>query len=209
MDKNKLIKELTADLKEFSTVKSSIQVALIWTFSAFILVIGIALVISPFRSGVVSQLASSPRFALEVFFGILIVFLASWSVLAKSIPGEEAKPLIIKLIALVTAVSLLIIYSFANPALSVSMIGKRSSCLTEGLVYGMALSTSLLFLAKNRAPFSLTQIAILSSVASTSLTAVIMHLSCMYEPLHILIYHISPVLIISIFSIVIARVVIR
>ncbi len=85
------------------------------------------------------------------------------------------------------------------------MAGKRPFCLYEGLAYGMCLYASLIYLVNKRASISYAKVGMYAGFASCALTAVIMHVGCMYIPTHTLTHHIAPVFIMAIVGVILSK----
>ena len=206
--KEQFLGQLVDDLQAFKPSWPSPRKALLWSAMSLLLVSIVCFALNPFREGVVYQFMDSPRFALEVIFGLLLVFFTVWNVFALGVPGSDTKRATLVSISFVALFGLLFAYSFIEPATSASMSGKRDHCFFEGLGYGTLLAASLIFLSRNQAVFSPVKVGIFSGVASVGVTMVVMHFACMYVPLHILSHHISPLIAVAAISAVTARLVI-
>jgi uncharacterized membrane protein YdbT with pleckstrin-like domain len=84
------------------------------------------------------------------------------------------------------------VIGLVSPALEPSMLGKRSYCLYETIIYAIPPILIGLFFIRRLYPLSLVRTAMSLSLAAGMLPALYMQLACMYEPSHILAFHILP-----------------
>jgi len=202
---NKTIGELVDELKPYSIAMPAPGIALLWTVFAFIITTFIASLFASFRTGVLSQLIDYPKFTLEILSGMGVVLSAVYVVFALSVPGLNVKKAISICLSLIVVLSILFFSSFFYPSAPVSMLGKRPLCFYEGLAYGTVLLGSLVFFVNKRAPLNVLKLGMFAGLASCSLTAVIMHFGCMYDPWHILSHHILPVFILAVIGLFSAK----
>jgi len=201
-----IVKDLVGELKQFKPVPTASSTAMAWTVTSFALTIVASLIVGNFREGFATQFLEYPRFALEIISGIFIVALLGFKVIGLSIPGTKTKItdriLIIFSIIFISLFS----YSFFEPSLPVSMHGKRHHCFLESLAYGSFIMISLLYISNKRAPFEVSTTGLFGGVAACSISAVVMHTACMYEPFHVLERHLSPILIMGIIGFFAAKI---
>lgn len=195
--KENIISELVEDLKEFKPVANPSKTAILWAAYSFIGTLLAAYYFEGLRAGLYNQLLSYPRFSLEIIFGIGVVVLLAFKILALSIPGTKTKAINIALTFFVLGFASLFAYSFINPSAPVSMVGKRPYCFFESLLYGFITMTGILYISRNRAPFDAAKIGVLGGLAACNISAVVMHAACMYSPHHILEHHFTPILIMA------------
>ena len=81
---------------------------------------------------------------------------------------------------------------FISPALEPSTLGKRNYCYIETLVYALPVIVAGLFLIRRLYPLSPIRTAMSVGLVAGMLPALYMQLACMYEPAHILTFHILP-----------------
>ena len=89
------------------------------------------------------------------------------------------------------------------------MSGKRPYCFLESLAYGFFILMSVLYISNKRAPFEASTIGVLGGVAACSISAVLMHGACMYEPFHVLERHLSPIFCMGIIGFFAAKIFIK
>ena len=167
---------------------------LVWASVAFLLVIVQFLGTGDFRSGWGEQLLAYPRLGLEVLLGFAIWIAAALLAFRASVPDlnneRPASRLLVPLLGLVF-LCLLAISLFA-PAMPPTMAGKRHNCYLETILFGVV-PAGILFRQVRRG-FVLNPVltSILVGTAAFLPSAVLMHVACMYEPVHVLKLHILP-----------------
>jgi hypothetical protein len=90
------------------------------------------------------------------------------------------------------------IIGFAYPALEPSMLGKRPYCVFETLIYAIPPVLAGLWLARRRYVLRSSKTGALIGLAAGMMPALFMQLACMYEPSHIMTFHIVPGLAIAV-----------
>ncbi len=167
------------------------------TFAWLVLAAGFVttcyLLVQPFRPGFLGQLLVAPRFALETALGIASAALLCAGGLALAVPalGSPWRRLAPALTALSAWVALNL-YAFAEPALTVSMLGKRSGCIWEVLLAGTPPLVVLLWLARRRWPLRGAVNGLALGLGAGALAATLMQLACLYEPAHNFLFHLLP-----------------
>ncbi len=205
MKKEELINTLVDDLEEFTPVRTTLRVVLFWHLTLFFSITLWGLWVVGFRPNIGSQLLSSPRFFAEVLCGVVLVFLLTWKVLGSSIPGYKTKAISIAIKLIGSLLVGLFLYSLYDPSLSVSMVGKRPNCFYEGIVFGTIVALSLFTLLRFRAVFERLTTGILIGVVGVLASASFMHVACMYDPVHVLVLHVTPVFIVSAVAALVVR----
>jgi hypothetical protein len=89
------------------------------------------------------------------------------------------------------------VYGLVSPAMDPSQAGHRSNCFAETLIFALPPLAFGLVLLRRRAVLEPGLAAGLAAVAAASLPALTMQLACMYDPLHTLAMHLSPLLILG------------
>lgn len=73
------------------------------------------------------------------------------------------------------------------------MAGKRAHCAIEAFLYSMPPTLCALWLQQRRYALRPVRALVKSAVAAGLLGALVMQVACMYEPAHILKFHVLPV----------------
>lgn len=196
MNRNdELIANLSRDLKPVSPAPNINILAMLWVLASAIFVVAVTHMTGPVRPGAFSQLASEPRFLLESLLGIAAIFWTSLLAFRAAIPGSLSRKFAAAGFVLMALWLSQYVIGLFSAALEPSVLGKRSHCFTETLVYSLPPIVIGLFLIRRLYPMRFVQNAMYISLAAAMLPALYMQLACMYEPSHILGFHILPALV--------------
>lgn len=189
-----LIAQLTAELTPVRAASPPLRVAGLWWLGSWLFVINVTLLTGPLRPGAFVQLATSVQFAAESLVGLLAAALiAAWA-FEDSIPGTRRQGLLY--VGLVAAAMWLIAYvaGLEYPALEPSMAGKRDDCVLQTLLFaGPPMAAGIWLIQRNYLPLAPLRSAALIGLAGAMLPALFMQFACMYDPAHILRFHILPI----------------
>lgn len=170
-------------------------------------VVGAAILASgPVRDDLLGELIRSPRFALELTLGFAAGLAAIWTGLEFGVPGARsgprswAPPLL-----LFCCWTLAIGYGLIHPNNAATMNGKRVHCFIETLLVSLPPFSVALYLLRGRILFARAGAGLLIGMAAAAIPALWMHVACMIEPLHVLTFHLSPVLIIGLLGAIVAH----
>ena len=106
------------------------------------------LTIQSFRDGFLAEFTAHPRFFLEIYFGFSAAVFSLLAGFALGVPGAREQKFFMRLsIGSFFIWALFFVMNFIQPDLQPSMLGKRETCLFEGLTYGLLLSLG--FIAMN------------------------------------------------------------
>lgn len=195
VDKDRLLDDLTADLRPTSRLSTGAAVAL-WLIASWAFVVGVTLATGDLRPGWFGQLRDTPRFLFECALGLAAGLLVFRAGVLLSVPGRaawrRAVPAAIAWIAIWIGAY---VYGLYDPALEPSMIGKRPHCFGETFMFSSVPLALGLFLVARRAPLQRAWVGTLVGAASASLPALMMQVACMYDPRHILQFHLLPVVV--------------
>jgi hypothetical protein len=189
-----LIAKLTAELTPVRVATPPLRVAGLWWLGSWLFVILVTLLTGPVRPGSFAQLATHTQFAAESLVGLLAAALiAAWA-FEDSIPGTRRRGLL--RIGLATAAVWVIAYvvGLQYPALEPSMAGKRTGCMLQTLLFaGPPTVVGIWLIHRNYRPLAPLRSAALIGLAGAMLPALFMQFACMYDPAHILRFHILPI----------------
>ena len=191
--RQQLIADLSADLTPVSRPSRPVRLAMRWLLGAALGGALAMLAYGPFRVGSVDALADSPRYAFEFLLGVLAIAALGVGGLRLAIPNtgsmaaRVAPPL-----AVLAAWVALYVYGLHEPALPLSMVGKRPHCLVEGLLFGAGTLTVGLLIARRLWPLRGAWTGLLLGLAAGALPALVMQFACIVVPTHTLLYHILP-----------------
>lgn len=157
-----------------------------------------------FRPGAFVALITHPRYALELALGNLSSFVAAYVAFEMVVPGRiwTRWQKVLSVAPFLGFVGL-VLYSVWVPALPPSWQGWRPGCEMQILLLGAFPMVLLFVLAKRALPLEQHWTGFLIGIASMSAPAASMHLGCMYQPWHILFWHILPVLLMALLGLVV------
>lgn len=200
-DTDKLIASLTDDLQPVSTPLPAWIATVGWLALAWTWVVGVTIALGPMREGWLSQLLSTPQFALEFALGASAIVAASYAALQLSTPSQRTvRRSLAPAFALLTAWVALLVYGLFDPALAPSMAGKRPHCFVETLAFSVVPIAMGLVFVRRRAALDRKAVALLFGLGAAAIPALIMQAACMYDPQHALMVHLGPVAIIGVLS---------
>jgi hypothetical protein len=189
-----LIAKLTAGLTPVKPAPPPLRVAGLWWLGSWLFVIVVTLLTGPLRPGAFVQVVTHAQFAAESLVGLLAAALiAAWA-FESSIPGTRRSGLLH--IGLIAGALWLIAYvvGLEYPALEPSMAGKRADCVLQTLLFaGPPVVAGIWLTHRYYLPLAPLRSTALVGLAGAMLPALFMQFACMYDPAHILSYHILPI----------------
>ena len=189
---DKLISNLSRDLAPVSPPPNINRLAIAWFLLSAIFVVAITHLFGPIRPDAFSQLGTEPRFLLETMLGVAAILWTSLLAFRSAVPATLSKQFAATGMVLMALWLAQYVIGFVSPALEPSMLGKRDHCFSETLVYSLPVILTGLFLIRRLYPLRPLRTAMSIGLAAGMLPALYMQLACMYEPSHILGYHILP-----------------
>jgi len=187
-----LISNLSRDLAPVSPPPNINRLAIAWFLLSAIFVVAMTHLLGPIRPGAFSQLGSEPRFLLETILGVAAILWTSLLAFRSAVPAALSKRFAATGMVLMVLWLAQYVFGFVSPALEPSVLGKRNQCFFETLAYSLPVILTGLFLIRRLYPLRPMRTALIIGLAAGMLPALYMQLACMYEPSHILGYHILP-----------------
>jgi len=187
-----LISNLSRDLASVPPPPNINRLAIAWFLLSAIFVVAMTHLFGPIRPGAFSQLGTEPRFLLETMLGVAAILWTSLLAFRSAVPATLSKQFAASGMVLMALWLAQYVIGFVSPALEPSMLGKRDHCFSETLVYALPVILTGLFLIRRLYPLRPLRTAMSIGLAAGMLPALYMQLACMYEPSHILGYHILP-----------------
>jgi hypothetical protein len=189
-----LIAKLTAELTPVRVASPPLRVAGLWWLGSWLFVILVTLLTGPVRPGSFAQLATHAQFAAESLVGLLAAALiAAWA-FEDSIPGTRRHGLLHVGLAAAAVWVIAYVVGLQYPALEPSMAGKRAGCMLQTLLFaGPPTVAGIWLIHRNYRPLAPLRSAALIGLAGAMLPALFMQFACMYDPAHILHFHILPI----------------
>lgn len=193
MDKrDKLISNLSRDLAPVSPAPNINALALGWLLVSAGWVVAMIHLMGPVRPGAFAQLVSEPRFLFECLLGAVAITWLGMAAFRAAIPAVLSKSFAAAGLVLLSLWLAQYLIGLVSPALDPSELGKRSYCYLETMVYSLPAILFALFGIRRLYPLHYLRTAMALSLAAGMLPALYMQLACMYEPLHILGFHLVP-----------------
>ncbi len=189
-----LVRELADGLRPVRRTLSPRSLSLLWLIGAWVFVGAVTLATGAMRPGVLSQLAASPRFLVEIALGLLAGVAAIRAAAELGVPDvlppwRRAAPALLLMAGWLSVY----VYGLWNPALEPSMLGKREGCYLEVLGFAAPPLVAALWLIRRAAPLARVWTGAIAGAAAAAIPGLMMQLVCMYEPAHILSYHLAPI----------------
>lgn len=190
--REEFIDELTQDLTAVKPVNTVVS-AVYWLTAAFFISLIILLIASPLREGALGQLFSSAHFFIESFIGVIAISMLIYSGFEMAIPSDKSYFQRVRwsLLAMLVWISFYVL-GLIMPALVPSVMGKREFCYVETFIFALPALAIGLYWASKQWPAHPIITGGVIGIAAGSVPALLMQFACMYDPIHILQYHILP-----------------
>ena len=187
-----LISKLSQDLAPVSPPPAINKMAMAWFLLSAIYVVAVTHLFGPERPGAFTQLGTEPRFLLETLLGVVAILWFSLVAFRSAIPAALGRRFAIAGVVLMALWLAQYVIGFVSPALEPSRLGKRNYCYFETMIYSVPVILAGFYIVRRLYPLSPRRTAMSIGLVSGMLPALYMQLACMYEPLHILAFHILP-----------------
>lgn len=192
-DFDKIIDGLVKELAPVRKPLPPLLLALLWWAASWIGVVGMTLALGPLRPGALNALVTAPQFGIESATGLSAGLLFGVAAFRLSIPGLANRWLMPVAVILLGGWLLTYVIGFVHPALETGMTGKREHCAIETLLYSIPSLVAAAWLFKGRYTTHSATAGLLIGLAAAAMPALMMQVACMYEPEHILRYHLAPI----------------
>ncbi|MCB0377873.1 MAG: phosphatase PAP2 family protein [Bdellovibrionales bacterium] len=194
MDKKAFLENLAKDLKPQQPWRPGRE-TLLWVLLAIVLNAMAMLYFQNFRPHFAHDLIQYPRFTLEIILGFSFCAYSAYWIFQFFIPGTQMT-LRQKVMGwlLGAGLALSVLSSFYLDSPDHGRLGARPYCLEEVLLYGLIGILSFQFVTR-KIDFNISGWKYSMMGLSAGLVpALLMHLSCMYSPMHSIIAHYGPLL---------------
>ncbi|MBS3797146.1 NrsF family protein [Pseudoalteromonas sp. BDTF-M6] len=197
-DRITFIAELSHHLKPVGRMPDLDKLAMAWFVLSMLYVVVLTHLVGPVRPDAFSQLLSTPRFLFETLSGVVAIVYVSVQAFRDAVPGRTSGRLQLLGLTLMLFWLLQYVIGLVAPTLEPASLGKRPSCEFETLLYSLVPLILAWFVTRKFYPLHPRRMAISLSLASGMMPALYMQLACMYEPGHILLFHITPGLLVMV-----------
>jgi hypothetical protein len=189
---DKLIENLSRNLEPVAPVPNVNRLGLAWLVSSAVFVAMISQLVDPVRPGVLTQLATEPRFLLETALGVAAITWTGLLAFRSAVPGELTRRFALAGLALMALWLVQYVLGLVYPAMQPSALGKRNFCYLETMIYAAPLILAAVFLARRLYPLNYVRTVMALALTAGMIPALFMQIACMYDPAHILQFHILP-----------------
>lgn len=194
----RLVESLVSDLKPVPATSGLHLPILLWFLCSAAYVVVLTQLIGPVRPTALEQLQTVPRFALEMILGLAALGAFAVMAFGSAIPGWLSRRF--------AGISLILgviwvggyLAGIALPALEPSMLGKRDHCYLETFFYAVPPLLVALWWQRRHYALAPARAAMIAGLAAGGMPALYMQIACMYEPVHILAFHIGPGLLVAV-----------
>lgn len=186
------IAQLSKNLTPVKRVPNANLFAITWFIVSAFYVVGVIHFFGPIRPSALSQLISSPRFLVETLLGVAAIFWVSLLAFRDAVPGALSHRFMIGGYILMLLWFAQYVLGLVSPALEPSTLGKRDLCVWETMIYSLPPIYLAWFLVRRFYPLHPMRTAMSLSLAAGMMPALYMQLACMYDPAHILNFHLAP-----------------
>ena len=187
-----LIGTLSADLAPVKPLRGGDALVALWWLLGIGAVAFAMTLMAPWRSTALAQLLSAPRFALEVTSGMLASGFVALYAFRLALPGRSRKGLFVCAVAVAMVWLSVVISSLFWPPLEPSTQGARHGCYLHTVVLAVPPAILACWLASRRYLLRPVYTFACLGLVAGMIPAVLMQLGCMYGPVHGLMFHILP-----------------
>jgi len=165
---------------------------MVWFLLSAGYVIAVTGLFGDIRQGALTQLVTQPRFLLETVLGLAAIFWVSLLAFRSAVPAALSRHFAAAggvLMALWLSQYAIGLFS---PALEPSTLGGRPHCWLETMIYALPVILAGHYLVRRYYPLRPVRTAMSIGLVAGMLPALYMQIACMYNPPHILAFHIFP-----------------
>lgn len=171
---------------------------MVWYSMALVANIIVMAWVQPFRPNFVEHLSSYYRFSLEIFSGLALTGFFIYWLFNSLIPGHRGTRSFLILGSVLTITFVLTLaLSFFSASPPASTLGARPYCVEEVFVYGLFGVLSFLLLMRNSEYTPTKPKILLFGLSAGFIPALLMQMSCLYDPVHGLLFHYGPLILLS------------
>ena len=193
-----LIRDLVADLRPVRRAGRIGGALLAWLALAVGYSVFVVLATGPLREGALRNIVREPAFGVETLLAVLAIVALAHAALRTAVPDAARRmqqfALPLTMMAMWIAVYVI---GFWYPAHPVSTLGARPHCIWQAVLFSVPSLALMLWFARGLLPLQPRSTGLLAGAAAAAIPGALMQFGCMYEPAHILAFHIGPVFIVA------------
>ena len=141
-----------------------------------------------------------------MLLGLSALTVAAEPAFRAAVPGALTSRLAFTSAGLVVLWIAAYVVGLVAPALEPSMLGKRNHCFLETFLYALPPAGLACYLCWKYYPLEPSKMALRCGLAAGLMPALYMQIACMYDPGHILLFHILPGLVVALATLACFRV---
>ena len=193
-----LIRDLVADLRPVRRAGRIGTALLVWLALAVGYSVFVVLATGPLREGALGNLVREPAFGVETLLALLAIVALAYAALRTAVPDAARRARQLALPVAITALWIAVyVIGLWYPAHPVSTLGARPHCIWQAVLFSIPSLALMLWLARRLLPLRPRLTGLFAGAAAAAIPGALMQFGCMYEPAHILAYHIGPVVIVA------------
>ncbi len=195
-DQQEFIKGLAGEQRRRRPLPRPSRRAFLWFALALVLSAALMVSVQVFRPGLADQFLQHPIFLVEVVGALLFSGWGAYVAMVRATPGERLSR---ASMAVATATAVLFAVgmagSFTHLAPESTADGARHACFMEVIIYGaICLLLFVLMVRRGFVRYSW-KLGLLYGIVAGLVPAALMQLACMYDPMHGLIFHYLPIVV--------------
>lgn len=187
-----LISNLSRDLAPVKPLPNINKLGIAWFLLSAVYVVVVTHIFGPIRQGALTQLVTEPRFLMETMLGVAAILWTSLLAFRSSVPAALSNQFAVTGAVLLVLWLAQYVIGIFSPALEPSTLGERHHCYLETMFYALPVILAGLYCVRRFYPLRPVRTAMSIGLVSGMLPALYMQLACMYDPIHILAFHILP-----------------
>lgn len=194
---DQLVDSLVGGLEPVSVRRNVRLPAILWLLGSAVWVVALTHLFGPIRPNALEQLQTVPRFAGEIVLGVVALATLALAAFRSAIPGHLTPGFRRAAFALVAAWAGGYLVAIAVPTLEPGMLGKRGHCYLETFAYTTPPLLAALWWQRRGYSLAPARSALMAGLVAGSLSGLYMQIACMYQPLHGLVFHLGPALVVA------------
>jgi len=187
-----LISGLSRDLEAVKPLPNLNRLGMAWFLLSAFYVAVVTHLFGPIRPGALTQLVTEPRFLLETMLGVAAILWISLLAFRSAVPAALSKQFAVTGVVLLALWLAQYVIGLFSPALTPSTLGARPHCWLETMLYAVPVILAGLYFVRRFYPLRPVRTSMSIGLAAGMLPALYMQIACMYNPVHILLFHILP-----------------
>lgn len=201
-ENNDFIKQLSQNLRPVSPLMSPEKRTILWLIVNISVLLGVMFIIKPLKAAILWKF-THVSFVIEFSLIFCSIVSMSYASFLSVVPGAiSTKSLKFFFTPIVLTILWFTVHYFARLSY-LQEVAHRPTCLKEILVYGFIPIAHIIWLVSKGFFTQRKPTFFLATTAAALVPALLMHISCMHNPQHVITYHLLPTFVISLVTFVI------